>query len=253
MFRVGSQGEDFLKSHKYLRYDYLDKKIKHEQQTKIFRDHVHNVMDQIPTMWIAKEPEEVVKLHPNGLPGGHIQGSEIIVVAFVPNKHGYCVPVNIYFRSHHYYCVIGRNNLTIVYIHSVVVTIKQVVGSTPTPVIGWPTARLWKEDVEKDIKAFVNRIKPSSLDYGRTLPRYDYNCQRRLIGFLQGYFYKLLDDGNYQPEFRVKRKFEHAKGDIDNLAFLIAAYVPIWETLRSSSDDYFCQKGWQRKLLNDHR
>ena len=71
------------------------------------------------------------------------------------------------------------------------------------------------------------------------LPSFDHNCQKRLYGFIQGAFFRMLDDEDFAPNFLVKRKIEVPQGEIDLIADIIVQFVPVWEIFRSSQDDFW--------------
>merc|ERR1711988_114532 len=80
-----------------------------------------------------------------------------------------------------------------------------------------------------------------------SLPGFDRNCKRRLIGFLQGALYRMLDDEGFEMNFFIatkKRELVAPKSELDDIASLIASFVPVWEMLRSCEDDIYKGGFW---------
>ena len=84
------------------------------------------------------------------------------------------------------------------------------------------------------------------LQWQNELPRFDYNCRRRMFGFIQGSLHKLYDNDDFIPTFHVKRKIkiDRDAGDIDEIADIIISYIPVWSMLRSCENDYWTR--WKR-------
>ena len=95
------------------------------------------------------------------------------------------------------------------------------------------------------MRHYVTHLKDR--DWKRKVPNFDHNCKKRLYGFIQGAFYRLLDDGEFNPNFLVKRKIEVPEGDVDAIAKIIVEFVPVWEIFRSSSKDFW--SNWTQILV----
>ena len=75
----------------------------------------------------------------------------------------------------------------------------------------------------------------------KVVPKFDHNCKRRLYGFIQGAFYRLMDDEKFNPNFRVKRPghFEVPQGEIDEIVKVIVGFIPVEEMLCPGGAKYW--------------
>jgi len=82
---------------------------------------------------------------------------------------------------------------------------------------------------------------------------FDYNCKKRMFGFIQGSLHRYYDNEDFKPTFHVKRKIniDRDAGDIDEIADIIVNYIPVWEMLRCSAYDYWreTKKGWIENVI----
>lgn len=94
-------------------------------------------------------------------------------------------------------------------------------------------------DIRRAMEDYVSHksITHISKTEWRGFPKFDYNCQRKLKGFLQGWLYRLVSSKTFVPEFRVKRKHEVPNSDLNLLVDMIVDFVPVWAIFRDPSKD----------------
>merc|ERR1712173_275783 len=74
--------------------------------------------------------------------------------------------------------------------------------------------------------------------------QFDHNCRKRLLGFLQGKLYRMVDDEEYVPEMNLKRRREIPRGEIDNIALCIVDFLAINEIFRNPENDFYQADEW---------
>jgi len=102
--------------------------------------------------------------------------------------------------------------------------------------------------IEKTLKPRSISLKSVLLQWQNELPQFDYNCRKRIFGFVQGSLHKFYDNDDFIPTFHVKRKIniDRDAGDIDEIAGIIISYIPVWSMLRSCENDYWTKRFWKR-------
>merc|ERR1712196_18901 len=112
---------------------------------------------------------------------------------------------------------------------------------------GEPRTRTTLTKLHKDVQKLYDEagtIATIKEQNWSPMEKFNHNCRRRLLGFLQGKLYRMVDDEEYVPEMNLKRRREIPRGEIDNVALCIVGFLAINEIFRNPEDDFYKARPW---------